>query len=275
MINFEIRNDKFRTALNRFEKRESIHLRFAELEEEIPEINSFFESHFAQALKTAHPLGISKKATLWVSASGSVYARHIDVLDGLLIQLHGRKEVTLYERPADYLERIIIDHDYSELDRPAPSVTHELTLESGQAVFIPRGTPHRVRILEGEQSVAISMHAGGLYPVIGLVKEINAAIRDATAFGLPFHALRLAKENIRFFDPSAAFFSQAPSTQAMPQALRGELLSLLKARSDEWAQRLPDLLNEWWRDLLVRRDHCRNGLYPKVPLPPERESHSF
>lgn len=98
----------------------------------------------------------SGKAFLWIGPKGTVTQLHHDLTNNLLLQVSGRKLVSLF--PPSYFTRIYNDfHCYSDFDCEDPDFERfplaeginirQFVLEEGQALFIPVGWWHQVRSL--------------------------------------------------------------------------------------------------------------------------------
>lgn len=125
-----------------------------------PELLPLFDDISFPAGIVAHdrlPTG----SALWIGPAGTVTSLHHDTSNILFCQIFGRKRVRL----AAPDEPALLRHTrgvYSRLDpeRPGPewhdTLLYDLTLEPGDALFIPAGWWHHVRSLDTSISLAVN-----------------------------------------------------------------------------------------------------------------------
>jgi ribosomal protein L16 Arg81 hydroxylase len=186
-----------------------------------------------------------------MSGSEHQYAAHTDCADGLLFQLAGRKELTVWNLADEFYSRPVYSIDferYPELFRATEPV--KLELAPGDAAFIPRGALHEVSIPRGEQSVSVSFRAGSPYLVRLLCADLCEAQNKLGAFDLPVNMRTLHKFRAAYFDPVT--LSKGDSSR-MPELLRRELLKTIQTPDDADRVKLPALLDEWWGGMVARR----------------------
>jgi hypothetical protein len=96
------------------------------------------------------PLRPPQGVSLWVGPAGTVTPPHFDPHNVLLVQVQGRKRIRLAPRLRASLHAALSGYYLAEpLDRVfAPAEILEVTLEPGQALFVPVAWFHEVTALE-------------------------------------------------------------------------------------------------------------------------------
>jgi ribosomal protein L16 Arg81 hydroxylase len=94
---------------------------------------------------------------LWLGPKGTLTPLHADAFNGLLVQISGRKRVTLVSALEAHIVHNNID-DHADVDCDDPALAGEpwfqalhrleVTLGPGEALFIPVGWLHQVRSLD-------------------------------------------------------------------------------------------------------------------------------
>ena len=104
---------------------------------------------------------------LWVGAAPSVTATHYDAEDNILVQVSGRKQLTLYpaaQRREMYPFSVIrgaFNHSQVDIERPdlerferfERATAYECTLDAGEMLYIPIHWWHQVRTVRSGVSV--------------------------------------------------------------------------------------------------------------------------
>lgn len=144
--------------------------------------------------------------SLWIGGAGSTTLAHYDVLDNVLVQLHGTKRVTLWPPSAaaalcvypDTHARARKSQLHLELDGPAraspadvPRAAYDEVLRPGDALYIPPFYFHHVAVLADAAdggaapgSVSVNVFSAG--------RGCSAAAALLTAFGSHWQPLPLA-----------------------------------------------------------------------------------
>ncbi|GJM33276.1 MAG: hypothetical protein DHS20C18_22770 [Saprospiraceae bacterium] len=139
------------------------------------------------------PSDLINVVNLWIGGAGCVTPLHYDFAQNFLIQIMGRKELTLFA-PTDapylypseagkvHLSQINLDAvDYAQFPLFRQAKPFRCSLEPGDVLFLPPGWWHHVRSLDAAISVNYWWNRFELipgigmeqYPVAVLTKEIN------------------------------------------------------------------------------------------------------
>jgi len=105
-----------------------------------------------------------KEAFVFISSPGAVTPFHIDEEHNILIQIEGRKEFTLYsQHDRDLASQEHLEAFHSGAHRNL-AVTDEklargtpITMEPGDAIYVPPLAPHWVRVLGDQPSLSLSI----------------------------------------------------------------------------------------------------------------------
>lgn len=204
----------------------------------------FFEQQFGAALHRRHPLGFHAASTLWLSADQHVYPAHLDLQDGFLLHLAGRKLVRIWPTPEKYRDRPVFD--YGDLEGRMASEPFEFDPEPGDVVFIPAGAVHQVNARGSEPAVSVSFHMGSPYPLSALCDQLNRLAGEECVL-LPDHMQSTASKTAYFFQPSDYADSSPAHAGDIPEKLAAELLEVLQPKNSDRDQ-LRQLLSRWWKD---------------------------
>ena len=203
----------------------------------------FFARHFAAEMRLRHPLGFHAASTLWLSADKNVYPAHLDLQDGFLLHLAGKKHIKVWPTPEKYLHQAIFNHE--DIEGRMASDPVEFDPQIGEVVFIPGGAVHQVNAAGREPVVSVSFHMGSPYPLLGLCCEINRLFGEECVY-LPGHMRSSNKDSAYFFQPSGYVDRGFTRTDAIPDRLANDLLAVLEStRADR--NQLRDLLSRWWQ----------------------------
>ena len=133
-----------------------------------------------------------RATNLWLGARGCVTPLHIDGSHGFLLQVHGKKAVTLFSPdqrrflyPAVGTERphlSLVDPRAPDEDR-FPLFAHaraeQFTLEPGDALYLPPGWWHEVESLD--VAVSINFWSDSIYRPMTWVKSVSAWLARSRA----------------------------------------------------------------------------------------------
>ena len=120
---------------------------------------------FGSPTSVCNAANASERVFLWLGPSGTITPLHHDVMNVLLIQVTGRKRITMF----DSLQTPYLYNDagvYSQVDPMSPDRNRfpkfqqadvcEIMLDPGEALFIPVGWWHYVEALEPSISVSFT-----------------------------------------------------------------------------------------------------------------------
>ena len=124
---------------------------------------------------------LTQEGQIFVSAAESIVPAHTDAEHNFLLQIRGRKEVTVARFPDEatrqrHLERIRGGGPRAIADPLLDERTH--VLEPGDGIYLPPLAPHAVRVDAGELSVSLSVYFET--PLIRRamsVREVNRHLR--------------------------------------------------------------------------------------------------
>jgi hypothetical protein len=224
----------------------AIHARIINTEKYAPGLEAFFEQSFQDELVTLSPFGYKRNCNLWVSGSGHRVLPHVDPVDGLLCQLTGKKQVTVWSLPRQFTEAPLVQFSLNgrpDLYSGAESIEVELT--PGKALHLPAGAAHAVYVPEQEQSVSLSFATFCAYPVVDVVAELNMLAETPDAYTLPATAQLTDAFGCVYLNPSV--FRSHRVSEDMPVVLKVGLTALVLPSSSGHERALPGLLDGWWR----------------------------
>lgn len=113
------------------------------------------------------------EAVLFVTPAGNAGFRpHADLLDVIVVQTVGTKDWKVWSRPDGPAANR--DHDAEELGAPIL----EVTLEPGDVLFLPGGTPHAASATQ-ELSVHVSLGMSGRDTITVLLRELATLTETA------------------------------------------------------------------------------------------------
>ena len=105
-----------------------------------------------------------KEAFVFISSPGAVTPFHFDEEHNILIQIEGRKEFTIYsQHDRDLASQEDLEAFHSGAHRNLPVTEEKLargtpvTMEPGDAIYVPPLAPHWVRVLGDEPSLSLSI----------------------------------------------------------------------------------------------------------------------
>jgi hypothetical protein len=104
----------------------------------------------------------ARRGHVFVASGGAVTPLHADDDEGLLLQVHGRKEVTLYDMGRSYFSpRLAREKEGSArvfaVPRSAAGKVSTVVLQPGDGIHIPWRWPHSARVLGGDHSVSLTV----------------------------------------------------------------------------------------------------------------------
>jgi len=107
---------------------------------------------------------LRKEAFVFISSPGAVTPFHFDEEHNILIQIEGRKEFTIYsQHDRDLASQQDLEAFHSGAHRNLPVTDEKLargraiTMEPGDAIYVPPLAPHWVRVLGDEPSLSLSI----------------------------------------------------------------------------------------------------------------------
>lgn len=190
-------------------------------------------------LRLANQIEIATGHKVWVNCymtfgSGGAFAMHFDAHDVLVLQLYGTKRWFLYEEP----EPAPLEHTPKVKPAPPREVAFETDLETGDVLFIPRGTYHRAAVTDTD-----SVH---------LTFGIEAFKRLKFIDGI-----RRVAENHRFFREDVPLMGGAEAFAEQERTLKEQLCDLINRSS------LVEFVEQWQ---LKREPIYRFHIGPKPEL---------
>lgn len=174
-------------------------------------------------------------------ANARVFPTHYDVHDVVVVQLHGSKRWHLYERPscvpAFPNDKVAPDVDSELLESGAADI---LELEVGSALYVPRGTPHRVHAVDcasfhltfGLRPVS---HADVLRKAIDILEREDPLMRSAAG-------LKMMREPA--FDPGLRDAAQRLVEAARAPEIAARTANAIRQQTLRNASLVPDMLAE-------------------------------
>jgi len=107
---------------------------------------------------------LRKEAFVFISSPGAVTPFHFDEEHNILIQIEGRKEFNIYsQHDRDLASQEDLEAFHSGAHRNLPVTDEKLargkaiTMEPGDAIYVPPLAPHWVRVLGDEPSLSLSI----------------------------------------------------------------------------------------------------------------------
>ena len=107
---------------------------------------------------------LRKEAFVFISSPGAVTPFHMDEEHNILIQIEGRKEFTIYsQHDRDLASQQDLEAFHSGAHRNLDASDEKLargraiTMEPGDAIYVPPLAPHWVRVLGDEPSLSLSI----------------------------------------------------------------------------------------------------------------------
>jgi hypothetical protein len=225
-----------------------VHFAIPDLGAYAPEYDEFFARQLAGELDQLYPFGWKHIIHLWVSGSSHHYQAHVDLVDGLVFQLEGTKQIRVWPLAPEFKTRPIIQFSFQE-ERHIfrAGKPEEFTLGPGDVLLLPWGHLHDVRIPEGERSVAMTFSAGAPYPLLELCLQLNEMAGTAEAFTLPESMSYVDKFRTAFLNPNIYAASNWHGVSEMPAVIKEPLLELLRPSRPAFSERISPLLDQWWR----------------------------
>lgn len=180
-----------------------------------------------------------------------------------MLQLHGEKRITFWGPTAKFDHEPIFNFDFRGDPARFEGPRVEVLLKPGDMVFFSRGVMHEVCVPE-QDSVSVSMTLGVhfYYPLLTVLDLINQRLGDDTALRLQAEFRFWDKFQYYLFDPTR--YVQDPDLTKMPEVLKSKILSLLDAKSTRYED-AQNLLDEWWKDYVKKREYSPTGYMPKPP----------
>jgi hypothetical protein len=232
--------------LSVLESGRGVHVSVPELAAYAPEYRAFFTHHLASELDALYPFGWESAINLWVSGAAHVYEAHVDLLDGLLVQLNGEKQVRVWPVAKEFDENLLVQFAFQERpDLFRSGEPQTFTLTPGDCLFIPAGRLHEVRLPGDTQSVSITFFAGAPYPLLEVCQALNLLSNAVDGFTLPSAMSYVDKFRCTFLNPRV-YCKPHGSALAMPAAVREPLLRTIQSSTSALEQELPALLERWW-----------------------------
>lgn len=248
----------------------AIQLQVNNIQHKDPLLADFIRSNFQPTLRKVHPFGFRLDAILWITGAEHSYNTHCDTGDGFLFQLSGRKIAKIWGPKPEFYDQIIFNHDFRRNPELFEGEPKEVELKPGEVLFMPRGMMHEISVPKGKQSVSLTIQPKSIYPIVNVCNDLCDAAGDSKAFSLPDHHSHWDKFRVSFFDPTrfASTLNESGPCIEMPTELKEAFLEIVLAKTEEFKDKLPHLLDQWWKDLSIRRNYSPTGVYP-VP-PPNR-----
>jgi len=190
-------------------------------------------SSFANRLQ--RDLGFNVECTMYVTPpSEQGFTTHYDTHSVLVIQIAGHKRWRLYDFPKRYP---LLSDTFDTVKYSAPEPAHEITLNPGDMLYVPRGLAHDAVSTRDSKSVHIT---------VGLFPPMWADIFET--------GLRQLKDDVRFRRAPVAFFLPEKAAQFAEQysekwedALRrSELDGLLSATLRKHLNRQSRVTDGWF-----------------------------
>jgi len=244
-----------------------VQLQVNRLREKAPEYGRFIDEVFAPTLRDACPFGYRMECVLFATRGPHTYNAHNDPGNNFLFQLAGKKKIKIWGPALRFYDQIVFDHDFRGKPELFEGPATEIELSAGQVLYFHHGALHEVSVDDGESSVSVAMRADAIYPLMAVKDDLLrmagepelCRLRDEFAHWDKFRASVFLPT--RFRDALA----DERTRKEMPRELKEAILSALLPRDETARNRLPSLLDAWWADLCVRRNHCPTGA---LPIPP-------
>lgn len=239
-----------------------IQLQVNGLAQKVPQIDAFVRNYFEPIAKKNHPYGFALASSVWTTGGGHTYNYHVDLGDHLLFQLHGKKIITFWGPAPGFDDKKFFNMDFRGDAKRFRGRVKTIELHAGDAVYFSKGVVHEVSVPLGTTSVSVTFAMDSLYPLINVVKTINAGLKQKLELKEKYNYWD--KFRCTLFDPSK-YKALKYQNGEVPKDLQKAFTKTLIPNPHYSVKNIENFFESWWKMFAKEKKYSSTGIMPAPP----------